>query len=1056
MLLLFLLLVLILSIPAVQTRIGKYATDKINAEFGTNINIEAVGLQLNGDVELKNIYIEDYRKDTLVNIIELNTSILNFKKLYEGKLTFGDIDIEGLTLNIKTYKDEPQTNLDVFVARFDDDQPTDGPSSFLMSSSDVTITNGVFRMLDENKETETILDFDNIFINATNFLINGSDVSMRVNTLAFHDSRGLKMRNLTTNFKYTLEDMTFEDLNITTENSKLKGDLKFLYEREDLQYFTDKVNIEATFTESDIALNELNTFYNEFGADQRAKMQVEISGTLNNLRAKDLRLTTSSRSRIYGDISFLNLMNPAEDNFEMDGNFTNLSSNYNDLKALLPNVLGEAIPSAFAKLGNFTIKGQTHITSSDIDTNISVDTDLGRLVSNLGMTNINNIDNASYKGKIILEDFDLGTFTEDPTIGTASVNLNLDGKGFTMENINTKLQGDIFQIGYNNYLYRDLDVSGTLKNKVFNGNLISHDPNLKLDFDGLADFSHEIYKFDFIADVQHANLRALNFVKNDSLSLFNGLVEMKMDGRSVDDAVGSITFTNTVYKNENDTYEFDDFAITSSFNGNVRTIDINSPDIIEGQLSGDFKFADIGKLVENSLGNMYSNYSPHKIKTEQYINFNFKIYSKIVEVFYPDLELGPNTYIRGRLENDEKQFNLTFKSPEIKLFDYFAKDIELQVDNDNPLFNAAVEIDSVSTKFYNVSKFNLVNVTLNDTMFVRSEFNGGKNNADNFNLNFYHTVNAQNKSVIGFKTSDVTFKNNQWVINKQKDTLNKVEFDKSFKDFSISKLMMSHNNEQITLGGVLKDSTYKDLKLNFKDVDLAKITPEIDSLTLAGNVNGKLDVLQQNGVYLPNSTITIDDFEVNKIALGSFKAHIIGNESLTNYNVDITIKDEEIPSFRAYGNIDVSDEVSNVNVDVDFNNFNLEPLNPFGQDVINNIRGLASGRARVRGNLKQPTIDGNLALNKTGLLIPYLNVDMDFADGSVVELKEQSFILKDINITDTEYKTKGVLGGSIAHTNFSDWVLDLQLNTQRFLVLNTEEEDDVMYYGTGFIGGTAS
>ena len=67
---------LILSIPAVQTSLGKKATKRINEDFGTHINIGKVGLQFNGDVELKNIYIEDYKKDTLISILELNTSIL--------------------------------------------------------------------------------------------------------------------------------------------------------------------------------------------------------------------------------------------------------------------------------------------------------------------------------------------------------------------------------------------------------------------------------------------------------------------------------------------------------------------------------------------------------------------------------------------------------------------------------------------------------------------------------------------------------------------------------------------------------------------------------------------------------------------------------------------------------------------------------------------------------------------------------------------------------------------------------------------------------------------
>ena len=46
---------MVLSIPSVQTRLGNYTTNWLNEEYGTNININKVGLQFNGDVELKEI-----------------------------------------------------------------------------------------------------------------------------------------------------------------------------------------------------------------------------------------------------------------------------------------------------------------------------------------------------------------------------------------------------------------------------------------------------------------------------------------------------------------------------------------------------------------------------------------------------------------------------------------------------------------------------------------------------------------------------------------------------------------------------------------------------------------------------------------------------------------------------------------------------------------------------------------------------------------------------------------------------------------------------------------
>ncbi len=1047
---------LFFSIPAVQTKLGKYATEWINEDFKTDINIGKIGLQFNGDVELKEILICDFKQNTLISAKELNTSILNFKNLFNGTLDFGDIDMEGLIFNVVTYKGETDTNLDVFVARFDDENPRLEKSEFLLSSSDVSIYDGLFRLIDENKETPKILEFDKLDINATNFLINGSDVSTRINKLSFIDSRGLVIQNMSTNFQYTLENMIFENLNIRTKNSKLKGNLTFNYDREDFKDFENKVKVEAHFSDANIALDELNVFYNEFGVNQHARFNTKVSGTLNDLKLSDLRLNTSARTKIYGDIVFKNLLNSEENNFAMNGNFSNLTSNYKDLKRLLPNVLGASIPSIFDKLGDFNIKGTTNITPTKINADFDIETNLGFIKSKLSITNVDNIDQATYKGNIIFDQFNIGEFLEDTNLGEISSNLDIDGFGFKKENLRAVIKGDVYAIKYNEYNYQNIIVNGEYKQSVFNGRLLANDTNLKLDFNGLADLSTNINAFDFSANVEYADLKKLNIYSRDSLSLFKGNVQMKIKGTTVDDAVGNITFKKTNYKNEIDDYYFEDFDVTSSFNGKEHIIKVNSPDIIKGTMRGEFLFKDVANLFENSIMSIYTSQSPNTIETDQFINFNFKIYNKIVEVFYPDIKLGKNTFVRGRVETDEKEFKLTFKSPKIEWLDYFANKIEVEVDNKNPLFNTYVEIDSLYTNFYNISKFNLINVTLNDTLYMRSEFKGGDSNTDEYNLSFYHTINEKNNSIVGFKTSEVTFRNNLWKLNEASDKYNKIEIANGFKDFSIDQLILSHNNEEIRLEGAVRDSTYKDLKLNFKDVDLAKITPQLDSLSLAGNVNGKLDLLQKNGIYLPSSSITIDGLEINSTYFGSFDAYIKGNQSLTNYSVKAKIKDDTKNAFEAIGNIDVSSNNPVIDVDLRFNDFNINILSPLLEPVLSNIRGDVTGKIAVVGNLNQPNFNGALNINKGGLKIPYLNVDFDFANNSSVTLDSQNFNFNDIKLTDVKHGTKGVLDGIVSHVNFAKWRLNLGIETDRLLVLDTKATDEALYYGTGFISGVAN
>lgn len=1051
---LFVILVLILSVPKVQTRLGKYATKRINSKYGTHISLEQLGLQFNGDIVLKKIYIEDYKKDTLIYASKLNTSIINVPNLVSGYLTFGDININDVVFNVKSYKGDKGTNLDAFVDRFLVKKTSAKKSKFLLSSSDVSVHNAVFNLIDENKSTKELLLLKNVNINATNFLIKGPRVSMRVNTLNFKDKRGFELENLSTDFSYTLHDMKFLNLNLKTKKSYLIGDLSFFYKRSDFKHFVDKVKLEANFKNSKVYFADLNHFYNEFTVGQYAHFNAHLMGTLNRLAVSNVKLKTNKNTKLFGDFIFKNLIKAKPNTFFMDANLKNLTSNYQDFTGILPHVLKKNIPKSFSKLGTFVLTGNTQVTAKRVIADVALETDIGAVTTNLDIDNVYKTNKAKYNGTIALNNFNLGTMLGQPKLGLVTLNMEAKGTGFTSKSINTKLKGAVFNAYYNNYNYKNLSIAGYFHNKIFDGNLVAKDPNLKLDFIGLVDFSEKINKYDFEATIKHANLNALNFVTKDSVSILKSKIKLNINASNIDDAQGEITLKNTSYKNKNDSFNFKKIEVSSRFKDSNRFINVNAPGIVDGNLNGYFVFKDIGNLVKNALGNLYSNYKPHQVLENQHIDFQFKIYNKIVEVLYPDLSLGKNTFLKGRVESNQEKFRLTFKSPKVQVVNNFAKNIALQVDNGNPLFNAFLEVDSLKTKHYSLSKVNLINVTLNDTLFVRTEFTGGKKNKDKYNLNVYHTINNENKSVVGFKESDITIKDNLWTINDTNS--NKIIFNKKLTEFRLEDIKLKHLNQEVSLSGVIKNSTEKDLKLNFKNVDLAKITPSIDSLSLAGRVNGRLDLLQKNGSYLPNSSVVVDGFTINDFLLGSFDASITGNADLTNYTVNAGIKNDNKNAFKAIGNINVEKNNPTIDVDLQFKDFNLNVLNPFLKNVLNNIRGQATGTAKVIGDLKKPGFNGELYLYKSGLGIPYLNVDYDFEDNASISLKNQSFVFNNINVTDVKHNSKGVLFGEINHNNFAKWNLDLGLKTPRLLVLDTQQTDESLYFGTGFIGGRAS
>src|SRR5690606_41718159 len=106
-----------------------------------------------------------------------------------------------------------------------------------------------------------------------------------------------------------------------------------------------------------------------------------------------------------------------------------------------------------------------------------------------------------------------------------------------------------------------------------------------------------------------------------------------LSGNSVYDLAGKINFRKTNYTNKNVSYYFDDFNVTSEFIGEERIIAINSPDIITGSIRGKYRVRELGHIIKNSIGSIYTNYNPEPVTTGQYVDFDFKIYNKIVGLF---------------------------------------------------------------------------------------------------------------------------------------------------------------------------------------------------------------------------------------------------------------------------------------------------------------------------------------------------------------------------------------------------------------------------------------
>ncbi|WP_299671699.1 translocation/assembly module TamB domain-containing protein [uncultured Polaribacter sp.] len=1053
---LFLLFIsILLSTSYVQTKLGKYATNKINEDFGTDLSIGKINLSFLGSIELKDVQIKDHHKDTLIFVNKLSTSLLSAKKVLDSEILFDDITLEDGYYYMKTYKGETNDNMSIFIDSFKNDTPKDSLTPpFILKAENVYVSNLNFKIVNENNNTPLNFSASKIVGNLQNLSIIDSDFSINSRGLHFVTDKDLKVTNLTTDYTFTKTAMHFNATILETENSKINGDILFTYKREDLTSFIDKVNIEANFKPSKLKVSDLKKYYNELNGEDVISFSGKMNGELNNFNLNDLKLSTAQGIKLNGDLYFKNTINP-EKGFVFRGKLNNLTATYRELKNILPNVLGKNLPSEFGKLGQFRIRGKINVTNSKVNATVTMSSQIGGIITDLEINNFDEIDTASYIGDIELQKFNIGTFFNDPNFGTVSLEGDVNGSGFKLENINTAFIGNISELNFNGYSYKNIVANGQYQNSKFDGDLVIDDVNFKMEFTGLADLSSEIHKFDFKSDISYLNLKETNLFTRDTISIVKGKIELDIQGNTFDDIIGKAIFRNVLYTNQKKEYTFKEFIVTSSIKDSVKTIDVDSKDIANGYITGKFSFSELPKVAQNALGSIYTNYQPYKVTPNQFLDFNFTVYNQIVSVFFPEISIDDNTKIKGKINSDKDLFRLNFTSPRIDAYGVDVKEIFLRTDNQNPLYNTSLTAGEVHTAYYNVSKLNLLNRTENDTLYFKSVFKGGDRKNEDFNLDFFYTFNPEGKSVLGFEKSSFIFKENTWNINPDQKNTDKITFDLKTNEFNFSQFKLVSDEQKIEFTGNLNGAENKVLLADFTKVKLESFLPEIDSLALKGELSGHLDFVQKEGIYSPEASLTVKGFEVNNFNQGDLFINVKGENSYEKYSVNLSIENKDVKSIAATGALDFSTERPIIDLNVYLEEFKLDAFSPLGQDVLSSLRGTATGDFTVRGFLNNPDMEGALTLKNAGLKFPYLNVDYDFEGASIIRLSEQSFIFEDFKILDTKNKTRGILKGDISHNNFKQWFLNLKIQSNNLLVLDTKNTEEALYYGTAFIDGSA-
>src|SRR5690606_24432214 len=140
--------------------------------------------------------------------------------------------------------------------------------------------------------------------------------------------------------------------------------------------------------------------------------------------------------------------------------------------------------------------------------------------------------------------FNLGRFVKNNSLGKITTKVNANGKGFSLQNIDTKVDGDISSFTFNGYTYRNILVDADLNRPNINGQIHIDDPNIKLSLVGVVDLTSKVNFYDLEAQVDYAELHKIKLIERDTISVLKGNIKFDGYGNSLDEISGTLNIAS--------------------------------------------------------------------------------------------------------------------------------------------------------------------------------------------------------------------------------------------------------------------------------------------------------------------------------------------------------------------------------------------------------------------------------------------------------------------------------------------------------------------------------
>ena len=1005
---LYVILIVLLHLPPVQTFLGSTVATALAQKFGTEVSVGKINLGFFNRIIIDDVRMLDQKGDSMIYASRLSAKV-DLLPLKDGKISVSSAQLFGLRANI--YKQNAKSDMNIqfmldSLASKDTTQhkPLDlrigsviiRHGSIAYNQRDIASAAGVF--------SPKHIGIRNLSAHIALHHLTDNDIHLSVKKIAFTDKSGLQVKNLRFKVNADKHQARLSDFQLELPKSNLElEDLIATYRTDEKgKLISETLQFEGGIKPSLITLSDVACFAPILRKwNDALYIDTHFSGTSTSARIHQLHFKTQS-----GSILLKANAKASDWNRKLHwlANIETLKVSDEGVEQIAANLGSQVkIPKEVLRLGNIYYKGvASGKGKSQIGTKGVLRTDAGNVEIDAHQNG------KQLYAKVDTKGINLSKILDNAKLGIIAAHITAQG---TKEHLVAK--GEIPQFDFNNYRFSNIRLDGSYNKGLIDGLASIADPNINLQVAG----KYSIPKKQYEAQLNLAHLQPT-------------VLGVKM---------------------ADNTYTLNDIRVSAKNEGADSYLDLEAP-FANIHVKGQYDYGTLVQTMTNMLASKLPTL-PGIGKTSDKARNNFSIEAEIASTEILQRMLGvpfdiqQPVVIDGNISDLDRSVNLTAQLPAFSYngSDYSGGALQMNTEGDTLKVDARIKTGAAGS----ISPTLHVKAAAADNTLMASL---GYNNhskslpihgALNAEAQFYKNTDNVSTAHVDIKPSVIHIAEKPWEVHPADITYSKNHLE-------IENFEVSHGDQHVAVNGLATPNKEDSIVAQLKDVDVEYILNLVNfhSVDFAGKASGNAIVKSIFNDPDAYAKLDIKDFEFEHGPMGVLHANVSFNKELSQ--IDINAVADEGEEHRTQIDGYVSPKRNYIDLGIEAQGTNMKFMESFCGSFMDNIQARAKGKVNLVGDLSDINLVGDIYA--TGKMhMKQLGTEYSFRNLHAHAIPDD-ILLNNDTIYDRNHNMALVSGG-IHHKHLTRLSYDLTLKAHNFLGYDTHEFGDNTFYGTVYATG---